>query len=84
MKNIETCLSGKEDMAVEEMLKSYKKELIDIENIVNDNDKTLMEIAEEEGAFEGILDDDYEEAFNRWLESRETSELVEMLINYKK
>ena len=56
----------------------------EVENILEEENDTLEKIAEMEDAYEGVLDDDYEDAFNRWLENNTTIELLQKLIDYLK
>lgn len=37
----------------------------------------LKEQCEKEGGYEGVLDDDYEDAFERWLEDKDVAIMID-------
>lgn len=37
----------------------------------------LQEQCEKEGGYEGVLDDDYEDAYERWLEPKEAGDIIQ-------
>lgn len=44
---------------------------------IKDFEDFLAEQCEKEGGFEGVLDDDYEDAFERWLEEKEVGDMID-------
>lgn len=42
-----------------------------------DFEKYLQEIAVESGFFDGVLDDDYEERFDAWLETKDVNDMID-------
>ncbi len=42
-----------------------------------DFDDYLQEQCTKEGGYEGVLDDDYEVAFERWLEPKEAGDIIQ-------
>ena len=68
-----TSLHGEENKKAELMAET------EMANKIDSNLKVMEEIAEADGAYEGVLDDDYEIAFERWCENYELEDLVKML-----
>lgn len=56
---------------------NYETEIM---NLLEQDLSTLERLADKYGAYEGVLDDDYEDAFNRWCESQTTMELLEKYV----
>lgn len=42
-----------------------------------DFEKYLLEIAVEKGFFDGVLDDDYEDRFDAWLETQDVNNIMD-------
>lgn len=47
--------------------------------LMEDNDEAMQEACEKQGGFEGIVDDDYEVAFERWSSNLNLKDVKEIL-----